>query len=277
VAVTLALLSSVLWGVSDFLGGIVVRRYPVTAIALLSQACGLLLAGVAVLLSAGSNDREGMIFALASGVSSTISLIAFFKAMELGAISIASPLLGMGSIFAFCLSIAFGERPGLLAMVGAGLSLGGAVVTSFMERAHGGTRRAAFTLALLSAVAFGISLYLLGRAGDQTGSVVAVFCARLSSSLLLLLVVAKWRPSFQMEWRWLMAAAGVGASSAGALFFFGLAADIGLISIASILSSLYPVVTVLLAYVFLGERLGPGQVTGVALVLGGIALATVGR
>jgi drug/metabolite transporter (DMT)-like permease len=277
VSVALALLSSVLWGFSDFLGGIVVRRSPVTAIAFLSQASGLVVAGVATLLLGASTDIQGVMFALASGVSSTVSLLAFFKAMELGLISIASPILGMGSIFAFGLSILFGERPGIPAMMGAVLALTGAVITSFKEQIYGPNRRASLTFALLSAVAFGVSLYLLGRAGYQTGSAIAVFCGRLSSTLLLLLVILRLRPAFRVTPQSLLEAAAVGIGSVSALFLFGLAAEMGLISIASILSSLYPVVTVSLAHVFLGERLAPTQFTGVSLVIGGVLLATVGR
>jgi uncharacterized membrane protein len=229
-------------------------------------------------VSSGSSfERQGILLGLAAGIFSAVSTGAFFKAMELGAISIASSFLGLGSIFAFALSVASGERPGALALGGAGLALSGAVITSVGEHASGGNRRTALVYALLSTVGFGFTLYLIGLASNQTGSAVAVLSQRVSSSLVLLLMMLRLRVPFQIDRRWLIVTLGIGTGTAGALFLFGLAADIGLIAIASVLSSLYPVVAIVLARIFLGERLHGLQPAGVLLVLGGIAVVAFSR
>lgn len=273
-AVALALTSSVLWGLSDFLGGVVVRRFGVAAVAVLSQASGLFAVGLAVAVIRPAPEANGILIGLVAGTVSSISVTSFFKAMELGLISIASPLLACGSVLAFSLAVAGGERPSRLAVGGAVLALGGAVVASLRERASGGGRKSALAFAFLSAIALGFALYLLGRASDETGSLFAVLSSRASSLFVIVLVASRLHPTYRIAWSWLAVVIAVGASSAAALIFFGLAAETGLLSIASILSSLYPIVTVMLAHAFLNERLGRSQVVGVTLVVAGIGLVT---
>jgi drug/metabolite transporter (DMT)-like permease len=64
----------------------------------------------------------------------------------------------------------------------------------------------------------------------------------------------------------------VGLAASTGLLLFGYTADLGLISVASILASLYPAVTILLANLFLGERLSGAQIVGVPLAFVGVAL-----
>jgi drug/metabolite transporter (DMT)-like permease len=68
----------------------------------------------------------------------------------------------------------------------------------------------------------------------------------------------------------------VGLADVGANLAFGLASTRGLVSVVGLLGSLYPVVTVLLAQVVHGERLGRLQAAGVVGALGGVGLIAVG-
>jgi drug/metabolite transporter (DMT)-like permease len=109
---------------------------------------------------------------------------------------------------------------------------------------------------------------------DVGGSPSAVLGARASSLFLLLLLAGVARPTFRIEAGALAAIALQGIGATGAVVLFGFAAQLGLISIASILSSLYPIVTVLLAHAVLAERLRGLQLVGVPLVLVGVAFVT---
>jgi drug/metabolite transporter (DMT)-like permease len=217
---------------------------------------------------------KAFLVGLAAGSFGSVSLYTFYKAMSLGTMSIVSPLLSLGSVLAFALAVAGGERPRSLAVVGALVALSGAVLASLGEHASGGHRRKALGWAFTSPVALGFYLYLLARAANDGGSVSAVFGARTASSLLLLILAISLRSPFRIGTRALATVVVVGVSGSAALVLFGYAASLGLISIATILASLYPIVTILLAHLFVGERLRGLQLAGVALALGGVALVT---
>jgi len=271
-AAALALSASFVWGVVDFVGGTLARRHPVATIALLGHATGLAALAVAVLLI--GIDQRALSFGLAAGTFGGVAVFTFYKAMSLGKLSIASPLLACGSVLAFAIAVAAGERPSTLSVVGALVALAGAVLASIEEHASGGDRRRALGFAFASMFALGGYLYLLGRGSADGGTLSAVFGARTTSSSLLLLLVFGLGSSLRIGWRAYGLLALIGLGAAMAFILYGYAADIGLISIASVLSSLYPVVTVVLAHVFLGERLGRIQLAGLPLVLVGVILVT---
>jgi drug/metabolite transporter (DMT)-like permease len=271
-AVLLALCSSLLAGLTDFVGGRLVRRHPVATISLLTHGAGFAGLGLAVAFT-GLHERA-FLFGVAAGGFGAVSLYTFYKAMSLGTMSIVSPLLSLGSVLAFALALVGGERPRSLAVVGALAALAGAIVASFGEHASGGDRRRALGWAFTSPVALGFYLYLLARGANDGGTVSAVFGARATSSVLLLALALALRSPLRVGRKGLATVIAIGASGSAALVLFGYAASLGLISIATILASLYPIVTVLLAHLFIGERLRGVQLAGVALALGGVALVT---
>jgi drug/metabolite transporter (DMT)-like permease len=273
-AAALALSCSLVWGVSDFVGGVLVRRRPVATIAALGHMAGV--GGLAIAAVITGIDRRAFLLGVTAGCFGAVSLYTYYKAMSLGTMSIVSPLLSLGSVLAFALAVVGGERPAPLSLLGALLAFGGMVLASFEEHASGGFRRSALGWALAALLALGFYLYLLGRAASEGGSVSAVFGSR-STSALLLLGLALWlRSDFAIGRSALFVVSLLGLATSAALLLFGFAAQLGLISIASILASLYPIVTVLLAHRFLGERLGGVQLAGVSLALLGVVLVTAG-
>jgi drug/metabolite transporter (DMT)-like permease len=273
----LALLSSILWGASDFTSGVIVRRMNVVTFAVLSQGVGLVAVAVAAGVIGDSAEIMGAVTAAGGGMLMGISLYSFLKAMQLGVISVVSPLLASGSIVTFVLAVAAGERPSKLAIGGALIAVTGAVLASREERARGGVRKSAIWFAVTAATAVGVALYLLGRASGETGSAVTVVAARAGSVIVLGLMAARLRVSYRVKWRDFPPIAGVGVGSALAVFLYSESTTKGLISVSAVLASLYPIVTVLLAYVFLGERLSRAQLLGVALALCGVVLVTLGQ
>jgi drug/metabolite transporter (DMT)-like permease len=270
----LALASSVVWGASDFLGGLLARRYPLLTFAVVSQGSGVLALYAGALALGVTLEREGLAFGLLAGVFGATSVLAFFKAVAVGTMSVASPLLATGSVVAFALAVAGGEPLSAPGLAGATLAVSGVVLTSAAEPARGPAQRRGLVFALVAPVALGLFLYLLGVGSDAGGSPSAVLGARASSLFLLLLLAGVARPTFRIEAGALAAIVLQGIGATGAVVLFGFAAQLGLISIASILSSLYPIVTVLLAHAVLAERLRGWQLVGVPLVLVGVAFVT---
>ena len=106
---------------------------------MLSHSSGFAGLGLAVAI-AGFHEKA-FLLGVAAGGFGAVSLYTFYKAMSLGTMSIVSPLLSLGSVLAFALAVAGGERPTSLAVVGALVAFGGAILASFGEHASGGDRR----------------------------------------------------------------------------------------------------------------------------------------
>jgi drug/metabolite transporter (DMT)-like permease len=277
VAVALALGSAFAWGCADFLGGLLSRRVAVMAVTVWSQGAGFL---ALTIWAAGDGfhlNARAFGLGVLAGVGGGIGLAAFYKALAVGTMSIVSPIAACGAVLPFGIALATGERPSSLSVVGAVVALVGAVLASAEE--HGskdpGRRRGAL-LALVAAVALGLFIYFLGLAGDQGETASALLGARVGSLSVLLFAVAVTRASLRVSRRSAGAAAAIGLIDTAANAMFVLASARGYLSIVSVLGSLYPVVTVLAAHVFLAERISWPQRAGVSLALGGVAAVAYG-
>ncbi|MES1247063.1 MAG: EamA family transporter [Actinomycetota bacterium] len=270
--VLLALGSSLVWGVADFLGGFNTRRAPLMAVTVLSQAAGF--AALCVWLAARGFHLGGASFALGvlGGVGGAIGLSAFYKALAVGTMSIVSPVTACGAVVPFGIALARGERPSVWAVAGALVALAGAVLASAAESRATGDRRLGALLAVVAAVAIGLFAYFLGLGGKHGDPFASLFGARVGSLSLLaagaLALRAPLAPSRALLWP--VALVGLLDSGANALFVF--ASRHGYLAVVSVLGSLYPVVTVLAAHVFLHERLTRVQRGGIVLALAGVCV-----
>lgn len=276
-AIALALGSSVAWGTADFFGGAVSRRLPVLSVTLLSQAAGL--AGLLLIFAAhgGSFDHGSLWIGLVSGVGGGIGLLCFYRALALGTMSVVSPLAACGAIVPLVLSLIAGERPSAATLIGVAMALTGAVLAATEERqAEAPARRRAVVLALLAAIALGAFIYFLGRAARDGDTLSALLSARIGSLAILTSAAVATRPRIEgPPSRWLPVA-GIGLLDVTANGLFALASTRGLLAVTSVLGSLYPVTTVLLAHLVLGERVTSLQKAGIATALVGVAVISAG-
>jgi drug/metabolite transporter (DMT)-like permease len=276
-AILLALASAATWGLADFSGGMVSRRLPTITVTVISQSAGFVALLVALAIRGGGLDGRSFWLGLLAGIGGGTGLAAFYKALSLGTMSIVSPLAACGAIIPFLISLATGERPSTLALVGAVVALGGAVLASVEEHRSGVPERTrAIVLALVAAIALGLFTYFLGlgsREGDALSTLVG---ARVGSLSFLFVLAFARRAPLRLGRRSLAAVGAVGLCDVSANALFAVASGHGLLSIVSVLGSLYPVMTVLLAYVLLRERLTPLQITGIAIALAGVAAISAG-
>jgi drug/metabolite transporter (DMT)-like permease len=276
VAIALALASSVVWGVADFVGGSLTRRLPIFGVTVVSQGAGFvaLLGVVAVRGDVGA--RSFWLGALA-GLGGGVGLAAFYRALSLGTMSIVSPLAACGAVVPFALALATGERPSALALSGAVAALAGAVLASLEERrAESPERARAILLALVAAGALGLFVYFLGLGSREGDALSTLLGARVGSLSVLVVLALGLRAPLAVPRGSLAAVAAVGLADVTANALFALASGRGLLAIVAVLGSLYPVVTVLLAHVLLGERLTRAQRAGVAVALAGVAAVSAG-
>lgn len=270
--VALALGSSLVWGAADFLGGLYTRRAPLATVTVVSQAAGLCALLVWLAARGFHVAASSFAFGLLAGIGGAIGLSAFYKALAVGTMSIVSPVAACGAVVPFALALARGERPSALAVGGAVVALVGAVLASAAEGRAAGDRRLGALLAVVAALAIGLFAYFLGVGGKHGDPFSALLGARIGSLSLLLVgalaLSAPVRPGRAVLPA--IALLGVLDTAANALFVF--ASRGGFLSVVGVLGSLYPVVTLLAAHVFLHERLGRVQQGGVALALVGVCV-----
>jgi uncharacterized membrane protein len=272
----LALCASVSWGCGDFLGGYFSRRFAVEAVAVLSQF-GALATAVVAALALGGVRRSGVEIGLLAGLCGGLGTVTYFRALSLGTMSVVAPITACGAVISLALALASGEHPKPLKLSRALIAFSGTVLASFHERRRGGASRRSITFAGATAILFGTLLYLLGRASDAGGALSALLGSRLGAFRLLALwlaVVGRKLPTHNPAATTIILLSGVLGAAANGLY--GLAAEHGLLSIASLLASPYPLTTVFLAYLVLHERLSSIQAAGVLVALAGIALVVVG-
>jgi drug/metabolite transporter (DMT)-like permease len=275
-AIALALGASLAWGTADFGGGLLTRRLPVVSVAVVSQAAGFVALGLVVLVAGLGIEGEGFAIGLAAGVGGGLGLAAFYRALAVGTVSIVAPVAACGAVVPLVLSLAAGDDPKAIALAGALVALAGAVMASLEERsAEEAGRRDAVALAAVAAVLLGLFVFFLGRASQHGGAPSALLGAR-SGSLSLLAVWALAVRTPLALGRRAAAVAGVGLLDVTANALFALASREGLLAIVSVLGSLYPVPTVVLAHVVLGERITTTQRLGVLVALAGVAMVAAG-
>ncbi|HZT16529.1 MAG TPA: EamA family transporter [Gaiellaceae bacterium] len=270
-ALVLAAGSSVVWGIADFSGGSLTRRLPTFGVTVVSQAAGIVALVVAVAVR-GEVGARSFWLGVIGGLGGGAGLAAFYRALSLGTMSIVSPIAACGAVVPFAISIATGERPGAGALAGAAVALAGAVLASVEEgRSESPDRTRAVALAILAAAVLGLFVYFLGLGSREGDALSTLFGARVGSLSLLVVASLAARAPMTVPRASLGAVAAVGLADVSANALFALASGHGLLALVSVLGSLYPVVTVLLAHVLLGERLTVLQRVGVAAAVAGVA------
>jgi drug/metabolite transporter (DMT)-like permease len=245
-------------------------------VTVVSQAAGFLVLLVAVAVR-GEVGWRSFGIGLLAGAGGGAGLAAFYRALSLGTMSVVSPIAACGALVPFFISLATGERPSPVALAGAAAALGGAVLASLEERRGESPERArAVALAVVAAVALGLFVYFLGL-GSREGDPVSTLTGARVASLTLLVALAGVRHStLRLPRSALAPVAAVGIADVSANGLFAFATGHGLLALVSVLGSLYPVATVLLAHVLLGERLTRAQQAGVGIALAGVCAIAAG-
>jgi drug/metabolite transporter (DMT)-like permease len=273
-AVLLALLSAVVWGASDFCGGLATRRGSAYAVVAASQAIGLLALLVVAPVIGGSATAGDLAWGAAAGVCGSTGLVVFYRAMAGGVMSVVAPVTSVCAAAVPVLGgLALGEHLGVATAVGIVLALVAVVLVASEGglRALGRVRPGALGPPLFAGLMFGLFFVLLHRTGPGAG-LWPLVAARLVSVLLIGAAVLVRRERLRLPRAALLtvAAAGVGDMAGNALFL--LASQRGDLSITGVLASLYPASTVLLAQLVLRERLGGSQAAGLATAAAAVVL-----
>ena len=280
----LALLASLVWGCSDFVGGLVSRRVrPLVVVGIAHLLALLALFVVATATGELSADLGYLPWAVAAGATGLIGLVAFYRALSTGTMGIVAPIAGTGAAVPVAVGLATGDSPSALQLAGIAVACVGVVLASGPELSGGDpTGRRPLLLALVAALGFGL-VYVFIDKGSKHSVVMTLLLMRATSVTLVLCVglslLAKgFRPrrTAVPARREIAMIVFVGFTDVGANGLYGLATRHGLVSVVSVLASLYPAVTVLLARVIENERMRRVQGIGVVFALCGVVLLGVG-
>ena len=238
---------------------------------LVSQATGLALVTFAAVVSGEPLPSLHAIgWAAGAGVAELIGFAALYRALAVGAMAIVAPVSATAAIVPLMVGAAAGQVPTVVQALGIVLALGGAALAS----TEPGRRTAAGVgLAIVAALAFGTFFVGVDHAADD-GAVWAVSFSRLAAVALVVVAALALRPP-PIERAAVAPLAAVGALDIGANVMFAIALTVGMAGIVSVLGSLYPLATVILARAVLHENVSAHQRTGVAAALTGIALVSL--
>ncbi len=271
--VGLSLIAACLWGAADFRGGVLSRRIPALTVLLVVETVGLGGALLAVALSgASTSGLDSLAWAFGAGIAGALGLVTLYRAMALGKISIVAPISACGAGLPVVVGLVSGERPGPIPLAGIVLGLAGCALAAREQDADGdsGQARTAIVLAMLATIGIGIYLTGMHYATDESAIWWPLLVSRLGSVAVALAALSQRRTLPGRSD--LPALALVGAGDFGGSLAYAGATSYGLLTLAAVLASLYPVVSVLLARLTLGERLLRIQLAGVVLALGGACL-----
>jgi len=269
----LALGASLAWGVADFVGPWQARTLGALRVMLWAQVGGMVAVGIVVAVRGHPPHGWAVLLAIPASLSGTLGLYAYYRGMAIGAMAVVAPIAGASAIVPVVFGIATGDHPSAIQYGGIACAIAGVTLAS-QEHQGGSERRVAagVGLALLAAVGFGFyfpAMHAAGKADPYWSSLIF----RITAFVLVGAAVTIRRPAVRLAGRKLAIVLAVGlGDTLGNVLFSASAHTGGLISLTSVLASLYPIVTVILAAAILHERVARLQQIGVALTLGGVAL-----
>ena len=288
-AILLGLLVALTYGSGDFCGGIASTRSRPSAVVIgaFSISAGLLIlatVGWWVLGGLPPATAHDLWIGVVVGAIGPVAVGLLYRGLALGRMSVVAPITAVvAAVVPFAWGLLHGERPSAVAVAGA---LAALVAVGLISSAPAhpenaadddGTPISLVVTALVSGLGFGVVFVLLAQASSDAG-LWPLFSARLVAVGLSVVGFAIWvrirpqplRPNLVPVAGTWAAVAGAGALDVTANAIYLSATQRGLLSIVAVLSSLYPASTVILARVFLNERLHRSQLIGLLLAAAGV-------
>jgi drug/metabolite transporter (DMT)-like permease len=277
VIVVLGLLAAVFYGVGDFVGGLASRTHTAITVLLHSYPVGAVLMLLMLPAFPGHLSGRVAVFGIAGGLSGLVGVTIMYSLMVIAPMNIISPVTAvLAAIVPVVFGVAVGERPHFGAWLGIVVGICAVVLVSRTgdEHPHGKIALGTLGLAFVAGLGFGFYFIFLARAGNDSGLWPLVI-SRLASATMIVPIALQRRAVHRIGGRMLAITILAGACDAMANMSFLLASRHGLLSLASVLTSLYPAVTVMLAVGVLHEQTTKAQRVGLGLAAAAIVLITV--
>lgn len=278
-AIALSLLAAASWGGADFIGGIASKRLAVPMVLLFVEGTGVFWV-VTLLVITGEPFPSGhtVVLSMAAGIAGMFGLGALYRALAVGTMSVVAPISACGVAIPVIVGLATGDALSTVVAAGLACAFTGIILASLEVTEESAQERRAnrqgVLFALVAAVGFGSYFVLADGAADD--SVLWLLLLARASMLPLVIGAVLVRRLALPQGRTRPALIVAGSFDVAATALYGVAATKGALSIVSVVGSLYPVATVLLARAVLHERLHRLQAAGVLIAFLGVALIAAG-
>lgn len=271
----LAILSSMLWGTSDFEGGRLSKKHAPLAVLGFSQVLGLVF-GIALMLVSGAwhatalGSNGYLVPGIFAGLLGYFGLFCLYAGLSTGRMGVVSPISSMGAIVPLTYALLNGDKLSVITSIGVVLALVGVFCASGPELSQGLPIKP-LLLALGAAFGFGSALTSMSI-GAQSSALMTMVSMRGATFFVTIALALQFRTLGGFSKKEYPSLIFIGIADFLANVLLGVACTKGLVSIAMVLGSLFPIATALLAFRFLHERLQKVQYIGIALAVTGVAL-----
>jgi drug/metabolite transporter (DMT)-like permease len=275
--VFLAVATAALFGSSDFLGGLASRRDSAFAVTANAHLLGVVLIALAVLAFPARFGAADVWWGVATGIAGGLGVVALYAALACGRMSVVAPITAaLSGTLPAAYDLVRGSAVRPVSLIGLGVALVAIVIVS--ASGHRDDRaampRRAVVLSLFAGVGFACAFIFLSLTSPTSG-LMPILAARATSAVLLTAMTLVRRGRLGVSAAARPSALGAGVLDATANITMLLAIRLGPLAVASVLGSMYPVATILLARAVLGERMSTAQRAGVALALAAVVLTVI--
>jgi drug/metabolite transporter (DMT)-like permease len=275
----LALLSSVLWGTADYLAGNMTKRFKAIAVTGASQAFGLV-TGIVLVVVTGSYIAPNLSWdgyflpAVGAGIAGFFGLVSFYSGLATGRMGVVSPISTLSAVIPLTFAFISGERPTTIQILGMSVALLGAFCASGPDIVNGLPIKP-LLFGLGAALGFGIALAFMAQ-GSKTSSLMTMTSMRVISVSMCIFIALRFRTIGGFKLSDVSLLIIIGMTDFAANLLLGVATTKGLVSVAMVFGALFPIVTSLLAFKFLKERLHKVQYLGIFFAVAGVSLISIG-
>jgi len=271
----LALLSSAMWGTADFFAGRLSKKHHPFAVLGVSQIFGLVV-GILIVVVSGSWQGKVLGFdgflipgALA-GLFGYIGLACLYEGLSTGRMGVVSPISSLSTVIPLAYALITGDVLSTITLVGVAIALVGVFCASGPELSQGLPLKP-ILLALGAAAGFGLALTFIAI-GSQSSALLTMVAMRGATFFVTISLAIKYRTTGKFSKKNMPILIFIGAADFLANLLLGIACTKGLVSVAMVFGSLYPIATAVLAYKFLHERLLRVQYLGISLAVIGVSI-----
>jgi len=272
----LALLSSALWGSADYQAGKLSKKFPAIAVLATSQAIGFLTGIVLVHISHSWGTQAWgsggyFVAGVLAGLFGYVGLMSLYSGLSTGRMGVVSPISSLGALIPLGYALFIkGDHLSTILTIGVAIALVGGFLASGPEFSQGLPLKP-LLFALSAAIFFGGALVCMAI-GSQSSALMTMTTMRATTLVIGVLLFLRFRNVGGLGKSELPTLIFIGVADFAANLLLGVATTKGLVSIAMVLGSLYPIVTALLAFFFLHERLHKVQYVGVVFAVAGVSI-----
>lgn len=271
----LALLSSAMWGTADFFAGRLSKKNNPFAVLGISQVFGLI---VGILITVVSGSWQGKVLGLdgflipgaLAGIFGYIGLACLYEGLSTGRMGVVSPISSLSTVIPLAYALITGDALSTITFVGVVIALIGVFCASGPELSQGLPLKP-ILLALGAAAGFGFALTFIAI-GSQSSALLTMVSMRGATFFVSISLAIKFRTTGKFSKKEMPVLIFIGAADFLANLLLGIACTKGLVSVAMVFGSLYPIATAVLAFKFLHERLHKVQYVGIALAVTGVSI-----